>query len=171
MKLFLANQLRLFKNILILHFFFVVRADKYDTFEFVYAHISLLGIKFFTVIILDDLTKGQAETVYKACKEIKIEESYDELVIFNIDTIRHNLSINIGNFSSYFDAFYDEAVDPKKWSFCKVAEWSLDSLEQTSEKDKISNWCSTGLYVFGSVRIFCNTYNKVCKEKKIIIIM
>ena len=97
------------------------------------------------------MTKIQAETVYKACKEINKEESYDELVIFNIDTKRHNLSINIGNFSSYFNAFYDEAVDPKKWSFCKVAEWSLDSLEQTSEKEKISNWCSTGLYVFGSV--------------------
>ncbi len=142
------------------YFIFVVRNDKYNSFEFVYDHAKLLGIKMFDIQILKEQTRGQAETVYKAIVNHQIRMSYDELVIFNIDTIRHNLDIPIGNFSSYFDAFYDPTADEKKWSFCKVSEVYEDVLTETAEKKKISNWCSTGLYIFGSVKNFANVYEE-----------
>lgn len=139
------------------YFIFVVKKDKYDTFEFVNDHASLLGIKYFDVVALDEQTRGQAETVYKAIHQAGIEDTYSELVIFNIDTIRKNLVIPKGNFTSYFDAFYDINADPKKWSFCAVSS-AFNCLIATAEKEKISNWCSTGLYIFGSVRLFCRVY-------------
>lgn len=145
-------------------FIFVVRNDKYNSFEFVHDHAKLLGIKMFDVQILKETTRGQAETVYKAIINHKIRMSYDELVIFNIDTIRHNLSIPIGNFSSYFDAFYDEDADENKWSFCVVSASYKDCIMMTAEKNKISNWCSTGLYIFGSVRLFANAYEEAYGE-------
>lgn len=145
-------------------FIFVVRNDKYDTFEFVDDHAKLLGIKYYDIQILKEPTKGQAETVYKSIINHHLEYSADELVIFNIDTIRHNLSIPIGNFSSYFDAFYDKDPDEKKWSFCKPLESSPMCIAATAEKQKISNWCSTGLYIFGSVQTYSYAYTKACKS-------
>lgn len=142
------------------YFIFVVRSDKYDSFEFVNDHAKLLGIKHFKVNILRNFTKGQAETVYEAIVSNHIEASYDELVIFNIDTIRKRLSIPEGNHTSYFDAFYDEDADEKKWSFCEVSQVYYPSILRTAEKEKISNWCSTGLYIFGSVRSYVDAYHK-----------
>lgn len=145
-------------------FIFVVRNDKYDSFQFVDDHAKLLGIKMYDIQILKDPTKGQAETVYKSLLSHNIEQSHDELVIFNIDTIRYNLEIPIGNFSSYFDAFCDENPDEKKWSFCKLLDNWAPCLAATAEKKKISNWCSTGLYIFGSVRTYIWAYTEACKS-------
>ena len=144
-------------------FIFVVRNDKYDSFEFVNDHAKMLGIKWYYVQILKEPTKGQAETVYKFLADHGLEDSADELVIFNIDTIRHNLKIPVGNFTSYFDAFYDSDPDEKKWSFCKLLDNFEPCLAETAEKQKISNYCSTGLYIFGSVRLYSWAYKEACK--------
>lgn len=146
------------------HFIFVVRADKYNSFEFVNDHAKLLGITSFEIIVLNYTTRGQAETVFEAMQDHKIELNDDELVIFNIDTIRHNLTIPGGNFSSYFDAFYDPSADEKKWSFCKVSPTYEYVIEETAEKEKISSWCSTGLYIFGSCIRFTRAYTKAVKD-------
>ena len=145
-------------------FVFVVRNDKYDSFEFVDDHVKMLGIKWYYVHILKEPTKGQAETVYKFLAERGLEDSMDELVIFNIDTIRHNLKIPVGNFTSYFDAFYDDFPDPK-FSFCETSKEFPDSIIRTAEKKVISNWCSTGLYIFSSVRIYANAYKAALDDE------
>lgn len=146
------------------YFIFVVRADKYNTFEFVNDHAKLLGITAFEIKVLNYTTRGQAETVFEAMRDCEIEAEYDELVIFNIDTIRHNLTIPAGNFTSYFDAFYDPSADEKKWSFCKVSPIYDYVIEETAEKEKISSWCSTGLYIFGSCGRFTRAYKKAIKD-------
>lgn len=142
-------------------FIFVIRADDIDAYEFVQDHANALKIKMFTIIVLKNITRGQAETVYEALVKMNIDTTSDDiLVIFNIDTIRYNLKIPVGNYSSYFDAFYDPNPDESKWSFCKVDD-SETWLIETAEKKKISNWCSTGLYIFGSVRSFARTYREL----------
>ena len=145
-------------------FIFVVKKDKYDTFEFVDDHAKLLGIKNFKIQILKRPTKGQAETVYKAIMANDLSSSYDDIVIFNIDTIRHNLVLPRTNFTTYFDAFYDDLPDPK-FSFCELSKEFPESIIRTAEKKVISNWCSTGLYIFSSARIYLNAYEAALEDE------
>lgn len=155
-----------FKNA---YFIFVLRSDDVDGYDFVNDHATLLGIELFEIVILNTHTRGQAETVRTAISEsTKSFTNFDSLVIFNIDTIRHNLEIPVGNFSSYFDAFYDPSADERKWSFCKIYDETAEKpcICETAEKKRISDWCSTGLYIFGTVLQFCRAYEEMTLHHK-----
>lgn len=155
------------------YFIFILRSDDIDGYDFVNDHANMLGIKFFNIVVLNKHTRGQAETVMTALFDSRYNYyssygKFDTLVIFNIDTIRHNLSIPDGNYSSYFDAFYDPSADESKWSFCKVCEDYAKQdesvtycISETAEKKKISYWCSTGLYIFGTTLQFVRAYEKM----------
>jgi len=74
--------------------------------------------------------------------------------------------------SGVFDAFFDSRADEKKWSFCAVTYPIVDGkvtkhpleITKTAEKKKISNWCSTGLYMFGAPEIYRTAYERACRE-------
>lgn len=135
--------------------FLIITKDTYAH-DFAEAHAKNLGIEDLRVVNLDFLTKGQAETVYLGLKDADLLDRDDELMIFNIDSVRHNLSLPDDEiWDSLFDAFYDENALPK-WSFCKVDK--NGNITKTAEKRKISPWCSTGLYVFRSVGIYVGAY-------------
>ncbi|TKD61471.1 capsular biosynthesis protein [Cobetia marina] len=127
-------------------FVFVIR-DSYDAENFIRNEIEALSIKDYKIIVLDELTSGQAETVYKALLDI---EADDSLTIFNIDTIRYDFVYPdfIDSCNGYLEVFKGEG---EHWSFVKtVNDNSLDVI-QTAEKNRISDLCSNGLYYFDSI--------------------
>lgn len=139
-------------------FLFIVR-DVYNTPEFVEEHTKSLGIKNYSVHILDGETQGQAETVYLAIKDLIDQPMY----IFNIDS-------KILNFKKYAQA---ESVDGylevfegegEHWSFVRPGD--NQQVLETTEKVRISNLCSNGLYYFRSSQSFIEYFLKF-KQKNV----
>jgi dTDP-glucose pyrophosphorylase len=102
--------------------------------------ISKTNINDFDIICLNHDTNGQADTVYKATKEIANQELY----IFNIDTIltnfiKHDLK---DDEYGYLEVFKDKG---SHWSFI---ENDAEKVTKVTEKIKISDLCSNGLYYF-----------------------
>ena len=142
--------------------FVIVVKDDFG-YEFADEHMKYLNVKNYKIVNLNTLTRGQAESVYLGLKEVVSDDLSDELMIFNIDTIRHNLELPDDEiWDTLFDAFYDENAT-NEWSFAKTKDDSLDII-QTAEKDKISNWCSTGLYIFRSIWLYVDAYERAIKD-------
>lgn len=143
--------------------FIVIVKDAFAC-EFAESHLKLLKVKNYKVVNLDYLTRGQAESVYLGLQRAGIEDDGDELMVFNIDTIRYNLEIpEDDEWDSLFDAFYDDS-DSLEWSFAKVEDNSLNIIK-TAEKKRISCWCSTGLYIFRSIWLYNDSYERAEKDE------
>ncbi len=134
-------------------FLFIIRSD-YGTLDFVNSELSLLGIKNYHVRVIDHDTMGQAETVYLGTKDFDTDEP---LYIFNIDTFRHDFVKPevASNSDGYLEVFEGEG---DHWSFIEI-DYN-QKVVKTTEKDRISNLCSDGLYFFKRKsdfeRIFCD---------------
>jgi hypothetical protein len=132
-------------------FLFLIRAD-HNALEFVAREIVRLGIKDFRIKELDYETRGQAESV-----AIGIAD-YDEetpLLIFNIDTIR--LNFEVPNKERYGDGFLEVfQAEGYGWSFVEAG--IQNNVLRTTEKQRISNLCSNGMYGFAKCRDFKRAY-------------
>tara|TARA_E500000331_G_scaffold123539_1_gene121040 strand:+ start:5797 stop:6513 length:717 start_codon:yes stop_codon:yes gene_type:complete len=137
-------------------FIFICR-DIFNTPLFIDEECKLLGIKFYEIIMIDEITSGQAETVKMGIEKSSITKS-DSILIFNIDTIRkdinlkENLLVNDG-FIEVFKGYGDN------WSYAKTQSKNSLKVVEVAEKKKISNYCSTGLYYFKNVADFLNSYD------------
>jgi hypothetical protein len=132
-------------------FLFLIRAD-HNTLEFVTSEITRLGIKDFRIKEFDYETRGQAESVFIGVAE------YDEqtpLLIFNIDTIRINFEFPKKKQyqDGYLEVFKGEGDG---WSFI---EPDLEGkVKRATEKNRISDLCSNGLYFFSRCKDFREAY-------------
>jgi dTDP-glucose pyrophosphorylase len=103
------------------------------------------------IIPLDQVTQGQACTVLEAAGLVDTDEA---LLIYNADTFcrtglertLQTLPQTVRGILGVFEAPGD------KWSFARTDE--TGRVVETSEKRRISPWCSTGLYYFTSGREF-----------------
>jgi hypothetical protein len=113
-----------------------------------------LGIEHYQIICLDTLTRGQAETVYLGLKKYNVQ---DDILIFNIDTIRSNFQLPAGiqDWDGYLEVFKGSGLN---WSYAKVIKDTTQVIE-TAEKVEISDNCSTGIYFFKDTRYFYNAYD------------
>lgn len=116
--------------------------------KWIIAQLSELNLINFKIIAINNDTNGQADTIYQTLRLIDTE---GELNIFNIDTILRNFKKNSNNdgFDGYLEVF---CGDGDHWSFAKI-----DSRKQviaTSEKVRISPYCSNGFYNFKNKDIF-----------------
>jgi NDP-sugar pyrophosphorylase family protein len=118
------------------------------------------------IIKLKEITRGQAETVYK-CKDLV--SSDDQLLIYNIDTafnsekLKQILLDDSLKKDGILGAFIDKSPD-EKWSFA-----SLDNdrnIIKTTEKEKISNFALTGLYHFSKASDFFDTAKDWIENQK-----
>jgi dTDP-glucose pyrophosphorylase len=102
------------------------------------------------------VTKGQAETVSIGIKKSIISEN-EPIVIFNIDTFRSGFKFpqKISEWDGYLEVFKG---DGDNWSYAKTESENSTKVIQTAEKVQISNYCSTGLYYFKSVKLFNETF-------------
>lgn len=134
-------------------FIFLVRGDhlKYKPKEHIIRICDNLEIKNFETIVINESTKGQADSVRLGLQFCEIDKS---LLIFNIDTIHLGLdpdfTFNTEGMIETFEAKGDH------WSFAKVDNNNL--VENVAEKRRISNNCSNGLYFFKNIKIFKESY-------------
>ena len=135
-------------------FLFIVRSV-FDTEAFVKKSIKALGISDYEIIVLDQDTRGQAETVKLALDKIVY---HGAITIFNIDTIRPNFKFpNLKDLGAgYLEVFQGEGDN---WSFVKPLNNNSTKVIVTTEKNPISNLCCTGLYHFSSVEDYVDAYN------------
>lgn len=147
-------------------FIFIIR-NVYETKEFVEKMCLKLGILNFNIIVLNNETRGQADTVYLGLKDIenKIDISSEELYIFNIDSYRHHFrKPDISKkCDGYLEVFEGEG---DHWSFIEIND--KGSVIRTTEKERISNLCSDGLYYFKSVKQYFNLVEKGVEQKKFV---
>lgn len=135
-------------------FLFVVRPDDFAE-KFVKRSAKNLGIKDFQVLRLSNDTRGQAETAYISL------QSYNEdfpITIFNIDTVRYGYEKP--NFLSDCDGYLEVfRGNGEHWSF--VEPGPEQSVIRTTEKERISDLCSDGLYYFRSQLQFRSIFEQV----------
>ncbi len=136
------------------HFKFIVQS-KFEKDNFTREKIKNLGILNFSIFELEQTTKGQAETVYKAI----LNEKDQEILIFNIDTIRINFTIPqiSATTKGFLEVFKGEG---EHWSFVQPIYDKKNLVNRTTEKERISELCSNGMYYFKS----SNLYKKFCEE-------
>ena len=139
-------------------FVFIYR-DIYGTKSFLEQEIKKLGIRDFAFICLDHETEGQAETVYLGLEQI-VED--DALYIFNIDSkiVDFRQPEWVKDCDAYLEVFQGEG---DHWSFA-LPDTDGRTVLKTTEKERISDLCSDGLYYFKSKSLFIDLFQEV-KEK------
>lgn len=129
-------------------FLFIYR-DIDNTKEFLEKELSKLKIKDYYLVCLSHETLGQADTVYQGLEYIPFNE---EVYIFNIDSkiINFEKPEWVDNCDGYLEVFEGEG---DHWSFI-LTDDSNTKVVRTTEKERISNLCSDGLYYFRSKSLF-----------------
>lgn len=145
----------------ICNFVFVTRS-LYDSELFIKKECELLGIKNYQIFVIDRTTRGQAETVYLGLQNCNVEDK-EPIVVFNIDTLRSNLSFpgNLRDCAGYLEVFRGAGAN---WSYAQTENDHSTKVIMTAEKKEISNYCSTGLYYFKSKLVYYFAYEKYLSE-------
>lgn len=130
--------------------FVIVLRDVFDAKAFVESRLKALGVENYLIKELDFETQGQAETVLFGIDSPKIDDD-EPLFIFNIDTFRYDFVKPdfLADCSGYLEVFKG---DGDHWSFIEIDD--NDNVIRTTEKQRISNLCSDGLYYFASKRLY-----------------
>ncbi|WP_110630662.1 glycosyltransferase family 2 protein [Salinicola salarius] len=138
-------------------FLFILR-DDYQARDFVQAEIHRLGISDFSIVVLDAMTQGQADTVAHGLCDVADEEP---ITIFNIDTLRYDFELPdfINDSDGYLEVFHGEG---DHWSF--VGPGVDFTVLRTTEKDRISDLCSDGLYHFASKALFLSAFENAVQN-------
>ena len=129
------------------HFIFIC-FNHFNTYDFVQEKVQKMGIVSYEIIELNEHTLGQADTVYQGIRHIQDDQ---ELFIFNIDSKLNAFEKleRLEQVDGYLEIFQGEG---EHWSFVEADEqgWVI----RTTEKNRISNLCSNGLYYFKSSNLF-----------------
>ena len=100
-------------------------------------------------------TSGQAETAYLATSTISVSKD-QPLMVFNIDTFYEDTRSHIDlyrNKQTFIDLFREKG---SHWSFACLDENNL--VTKVAEKERISEYCSTGMYGFANIATFENAF-------------
>ena len=129
----------------------------FDTKTFIIAECQQMGIKDFELIELDKPTLGQAETIKIGIEKLLKKGADDSMLIFNADTAKTNFIIPefMDKTDGYLEVFEGEG---EHWSFVQPKDNSENLVAKTTEKIRISNLCSNGLYYFKSMQLFIDAY-------------
>lgn len=138
-----------FKNYFKTDKFIFIYRDVYETKDFLEVEIKNLGITDYELVCLPEETLGQADTVYQGIANI---DSNEEIYIFNIDSriidfIKPKWAAEC---DGYLEVFKGEG---EHWSFA-LAEENSRRVIRTTEKERISDLCSDGLYYFKKKSVF-----------------
>ena len=138
--------------------FIIIYRNVYNTKEFLLNELSKLNIRNCDLIELNEETEGQAHTVYLGLKKIK--DDYP-IYIFNIDSRLNNFIKLKERCDGYLEVFEG---DGNNWSFVLPDE--NNNVIKTTEKERISNLCSNGLYYFSSKELFNKTFEEAYKNNQ-----
>lgn len=137
-------------------FVFICR-DVFETPRFIEESLGRLGVSNFEIIVLNHETKGQADTVNIALERVRCASS--GIYIFNIDTYRKKFQKLNCNEDGYLEVFLGEG---DHWSFVLPSE--NNRVIRTTEKQRVSTYCSNGLYYFKNKKLFQNAYQEMIEE-------
>lgn len=149
-----------------LPFLFIVR-NVYETEAFVKQRAQQLGINEFYVVVLNQETRGQAETVTLGLEllEQQLPDYQGAITVFNIDTFRPNFKFpdvsKVGD--AYLEVFRGSGDN---WSFALPENEDSTKVIKTAEKNPISDLCSTGLYHFNSKKAYLDAYQAYVARPK-----
>jgi len=137
-------------------FLFITLGD-YETPAFVDLECRKLGIKSHQTVTLDEVTRGQAETVALGLGKAACSDT--PITIFNIDTalpgFRHP------DFMHECDGYLDVFVGSgNNWSYVRPDPNAPGRAIETAEKNPISDLCSSGLYFFKSSGEFTRLFEQ-----------
>lgn len=115
------------------------------------------------LVILEEPTSSQSDTIYQAIKQGNIEGSIfikdcDNLFTCSPEPINSVATIDLNDI---------ELVDAKNKSYVEVD--SLDVISNIVEKEVISNFFCCGGYSFRSANDFCQTYESISSESEVYI--
>ena len=129
-------------------FLFVLREDAAAE-AFVRQALKRLGVRDARLHRLASPTRGQAETVALGLRGVGAKD--EPVTIFNIDSIRHGYRPPAweAQCDGWLEVF---RADGDHWSFVQPQDGLR--VARTTEKARISDLCSNGLYHFGSARLF-----------------
>ncbi len=135
-------------------FIFIIR-DVYNTPSFVKQRVIELGINNYDIVVLNEETRGQAETVMLGL--VGYRNSKDAITIFNIDTFRPNFTYPKLDFlgDGYLEVFRGTG---NNWSFVRPENNLSTKISLTTEKNPISDLCCTGLYHFKNIQDYFSAY-------------
>jgi NDP-sugar pyrophosphorylase family protein len=139
-------------------FLFVAREEA-GTPAFIEREAAALGIARADTVILNEPTRGQADTVMLGLDRAGVSRD-EPLTIFNIDTIRpgfrHPEAPWAAAAAGYLEVMHGD--DPG-FSYVRADPGSSDQrVVETVEKQVISNLASTGLYVFRTAELFAEAF-------------
>lgn len=147
-----------FKNYFDSESFLFVALDVCKTESFINQKCKGLGIKDYSVVILDEPTRGQAETVYLGLKYIDAKSDVS-ITIFNIDTFRPGFNYPINFLINKVDGYLETFVGSGgNWSNVLPVSRNSSRVVKTAEKQEISKYCCTGLYYWKSSHMFMRYY-------------
>ncbi len=136
-------------------FIFIIREIN-ETTKFIKDICEKLNIGSYKICCLEEITKGQAETVLIGLERLNFNVNAP-IMIFNIDTFRPNYFFPeaIGQWNGYLEVFKGYGTN---WSYVKPESENSTKVIETAEKKAISELCSTGLYYFKSFKFFKEAY-------------
>jgi hypothetical protein len=148
--------------------FLIICRDVYGTPEFVRAQCEKLGLPAadLDLVVLSAPTDGQAETVALGLRGANGGAGVDPdapITIFNIDTFRpgfaHPTGFDVAAVDGYWEVF-EGAGD--HWSFARPATGGAPfAVAEVTEKVRISDLCSDGLYHFRRAGMFLDLYAEI----------
>jgi hypothetical protein len=141
-----AQSLRSFEAYFATERFVIVCRRDLGAEDFVRAECARMGLARYEVVAVEGTTRGQAETVLMGLERSGFQDA-EALVIFNIDTVRKGWRFpELCQFvDGYLEVFKGEGTH---WSFVEPAAAFSRRVCRTTEKERISDLCSTGLYYF-----------------------
>ena len=147
-------------NDLISEYIFII-LEKDQCKNWLNQQIESMKISNYQIITLDENTGGQAETAYLGLSKSSIKEN-SQIFIMNIDTILHEPNIReLSTLLKQCSGVIDVAkLSGNNWSFVTTAEDDTTRVLSFVEKIRVSNLASTGLYGFGSAKIFMDSFEE-----------
>lgn len=131
-------------------FLFILR-DVSGAPAFVAERLKQLGVQTAHIVVLEDPTAGQAETVEIGLERAGVRPD-EPLAIFNIDTIRPGIDIAPpAGCMGWLEVFEAEGDG---WSFIEPMSDQPDRVARCVEKIRISDYCCTGFYQFVTASLF-----------------
>ena len=137
-----------------------------NTKEFIDSECDKMNVNSYRSISLDEITDGQAQTVYLGMKKASILDN-ESILIFNIDTFRPNFELpsefDFSEIDGYLEVFESEG---EHWSFVLPKDDKSNSVVRTTEKERISSLCSSGLYYFKNAIDFKKVFEKMLEKNE-----
>lgn len=132
--------------------------------QFVNAECVSLNIINYEIILLEEPTKGQAETVYKGLCRSECQKD-EPILIFNIDTFRPDFTypefVTDSDVMGYLETFIGSGSN---WSNVVPDSIQPEQVALTAEKQNLSEYCCTGLYYWRSAEQYCELFKEYSQK-------